>query len=282
MFNLLMSGSGWEPNRDSLTKGRVLEYTAKHIEQIFMPSGVLDLEAITNIPSLFCSETSFDGDQSPARVGRLMRVRLVGTEYHFDYLLDPDIPPIPNSALESLSRSLGIADFEFTRTHWSIKESDLFEVLFKAGLGIRHKSRVFDASHEICDAKLAAVMMPFDAKFSAVYVALQAAACSVGMTCQRVDDIWVHDHIIQDVVSLICKANIVICDLTGRNPNVFYEMGIAHTLGKDVIMITQNAQDVPFDVAHIRHIRYLPNGEGMENLTIDVSRRLEGLLESRR
>ena len=94
---------------------------------------------------------------------------------------------------------------------------------------------------------------------------------------QRADDIWNHDHIIQDVVSLIEKAAVVICDLTGRNSNVFYEMGIAHTLGHDVIMVTQNAGDVPFDVSHIRHIRYLGNTEGLSKLAVDVTERLSTL-----
>jgi hypothetical protein len=120
-------------------------------------------------------------------------------------------------------------------------------------------------------------MMPFDARFDPIYNALQCAVAAAGMNCQRVDDIWEHDHIIQDVVTLICRASIVICDLTERNANVFYEMGIAHTLGKDVIMITQSGADVPFDVAHIRHIRYLHNGEGMSTLKEDMTRRLTAL-----
>ncbi len=91
-------------------------------------------------------------------------------------------------------------------------------------------------------------MMPFSAGFDGVYAALGAAAEAVGKKCQRADDIWNHDAIIQDVVSLICKSSVVICDLTGKNANVFYEAGIAHSLGKDVILNTQSADDVPFDL----------------------------------
>lgn len=272
-----MSGGGWEPNHDTFTRGRVFEYTADHIIQRFMPNNVLNLEAVTNIPTLFSSETTYDNSQPPARIGRLTRVRLVGIEYQLDYVIDPDVPPIPNSILANLSRSLDIADFEFSRTHWAIKDVDLFEVLFKHGIGQRLQPKVFNFDNDPTDANLVAVMMPFDASFSPVYEALQSASLAVGMNCQRADDIWVHDHIIQDVVSLISKARIVICDLTGRNANVFYEMGIAHSLGKDVIMITQSAADVPFDVAHIRHIRYLPNGEGISSLIEDVTRRLTGI-----
>lgn len=276
MFNLLMSGAGWKPHHDTFSRGRVLEYTAENLRQRFMADRFLDLEAVTNLPTLFAAET-WQGSEDPARVGRLTRVRLAGDEYQLDYMFDPYVPPIPNSVLSGLAHSLKIDQYEFTRTHWAIKEADLFEVLLKSGLGKRHKPKIFELSDLSVDSELVAVMMPFDVRFDPVYLALQDAAASVGMKCRRADDIWVHDHIIQDVVSLICMASVVVCDLTGRNANVFYEMGIAHALGKDVIMITQAAADVPFDVSHIRHIRYLANGEGISVLANDVIRRLEGL-----
>ena len=84
--------------------------------------------------------------------------------------------------------------------------------------------------------------------------ALGVAAVAVGKKCKRADDIWNHDAIIQDVVSLICKSSVVICDLTGKNANVFYEAGIAHSLGKDGMLITQSASYVPFDLRHLRYI----------------------------
>jgi hypothetical protein len=100
------------------------------------------------------------------------------------------------------------------------------------------------------------------------------------LTCLRADDIWEHDVIIQDIVSLIHRSRIVICDCTSRNPNVFYEAGIAHTLGKDVILIAQNESDIPFDLRHIRYVTYLNNNEGRENLAEKVSQRIQTLLRS--
>lgn len=82
----------------------------------------------------------------------------------------------------------------------------------------------------------------------------------------------------QDIANLIARSRVVISDLSGKNPNVFYETGIAHTLGRDVIQITQSAEDVPFDLRHLRFINYLPNGEGLEDLKIQVTRRLKGLV----
>jgi hypothetical protein len=61
----------------------------------------------------------------------------------------------------------------------------------------------------------------------------------------------------EDVWTYLNQARLVIADITGENPNVFYELGIAHTLGKEVIIITQETmKPVPFDVGHVRYIRY--------------------------
>ena len=66
-----------------------------------------------------------------------------------------------------------------------------------------------------------------------------------------------------DIWSLINNADIIICDCTGKNPNVFYELGLAHAIGKNVICITQNTEDIPFDIKHIRYIKYEYNPRGM-------------------
>lgn len=63
------------------------------------------------------------------------------------------------------------------------------------------------------------------------------------------------------------------------NPNVFYEAGIAHTLGKHVIPITQVADHIPFDLRHHRYIHYLNNKEGLAKLGAEVASRV-GTLRS--
>ena len=51
-------------------------------------------------------------------------------------------------------------------------------------------------------------------------------------------------------------AKVLVAELTSRNPNVYYELGIAHALQKPVVLISSNEEDVPFDVRHIRVIYY--------------------------
>lgn len=146
------------------------------------------------------------------------------------------------------------------------------------GQAIRFTPTVFKVPAEPQDAKLVAVMMPFGPAFGGVYDAIKSACQQTNwFYAQRADDIWKDSTVIQDVFSLIFRSQIVVCDYTGRNPNVFYEAGIAHTLGKTVIPITQNSGDVPSDVVHHRYLQYLNNGEGLASLSTGLSQRLRNL-----
>ena len=79
---------------------------------------------------------------------------------------------------------------------------------------------------------------------------------------------------VDDIINLIWRARVVIADLSSKNPNVFYETGIAHTLGREVIQIAQSTEDIPFDLRAIRSQIYLNNGEGLERLKEQVVERL--------
>jgi len=128
------------------------------------------------------------------------------------------------------------------------------------------------------DKNLVSVMMPFNAEFSTVYITLKESINDVGLNCIRADDIWEENAIIQDIVNIIAKAKVVICDCSGKNPNVFYEIGIAHALGKEVILITQSNEDIPFDLRHLRYIRYLSNTEGLKGLSQSIQSRLSSII----
>ncbi len=124
------------------------------------------------------------------------------------------------------------------------------------------------------DSDLASVMMPFDAAFTKVYEAIRKACKATRFRPERADNVWEHSTIIQDVFELIFTSKVVIVDFTHRNPNVMYETGIAHALGKIVIPISQSIDDVPFDTRHHRVLKYLPNAEGLEALTSALTDKL--------
>lgn len=136
---------------------------------------------------------------------------------------------------------------------------------------------IFEVPIDSVDPDLVSVMMPFTTNLAEVYKTIKKSSKKIGLTCKRADDIWQHSTIIQDVFSLIFQSHIVVCDFTGKNPNVFYEAGIAHTLGKHVIPITQSAHDIPFDLQHHRYIKYLNNAEGLQDLQKQLVSRLSTL-----
>jgi hypothetical protein len=75
---------------------------------------------------------------------------------------------------------------------------------------------------------------------------------------------------------------VVVVDFTNKNPNVMYETGIAHTLGKHVVPITQSLYDLPSDMQHHRVLQYLPNGEGLRTLEQSLGKKLASLVNDTR
>lgn len=101
------------------------------------------------------------------------------------------------------------------------------------------------------------VLMPFDKKFNDVYqLGIKKACDEAGTYAERIDEQIFKESILQRIYNQIDKADVIISDMTGRNPNVFYETGYAHALGKNVILLTQNEDDIPFDLKHYPHIIY--------------------------
>jgi hypothetical protein len=133
---------------------------------------------------------------------------------------------------------------------------------------------VFSIPDSEVESDLVAVMMPFVAHFAPVHSAIVGACADTGRRCLRADDIWEESTIIQDVFNLIFRAHVVVVDFSGKNPNVMYETGIAHTLGKHVVPISQSLDDVPFDIKHHRVLKYLPNAQGMQELRVALAAKL--------
>jgi hypothetical protein len=133
---------------------------------------------------------------------------------------------------------------------------------------------VFDIPPTSVEQDLIAVMMPFNPAFSPIYNAIKDACGRARVWCLRADDIWEQSSIIQDVFNLVFRAQLIIVDFSGKNPNVMYETGIAHTLGKTVIPISQVRADIPFDLQHHRVLSYFPNAQGLADLTNALHERI--------
>jgi hypothetical protein len=102
------------------------------------------------------------------------------------------------------------------------------------------------------------VMMPFAVPLGGYYASIyEPAIKKAGISAVRADtEIYGTGKIIDQIWSGINSARVLLAELTGRNPNVLYELGLAHALRKPVVLVSSNEQDVPFDVRHVRVIYY--------------------------
>jgi hypothetical protein len=101
------------------------------------------------------------------------------------------------------------------------------------------------------------IVMPFGQAWSADVHRILAAACeAAGVRPVRGDDLFTPTDILEDIWQSIHAADFVIADITGRNPNVLYELGIAHALAKPVLILSREAADIPIDLATRRVILY--------------------------
>lgn len=280
VYNLLMGYTDGEAGVD-----RMLEHTSIEVRQYIAPPtdrgetrGPIRIERLLNLPALVMPEIGFDEVPQIARVGWISNIVPAGRSYRYTFTPNPAVEPIPTARIEAVGDALDISAWEFHRTHWAVKDVDLYRVLDEQVSVARPRPKVLKfPTQELSEPDLVAVMMPFGAAFQPVYDALKAGVEAARMRCLRADDIWERDHIMDDVLSLIWRARVVVADLSGKNPNVFYETGIAHTLGRDVILVTQALDDVPFDLRPIRTLTYLNNGEGRHLLAEGVERRLQTL-----
>ena len=133
----------------------------------------------------------------------------------------------------------------------------------------------FEIPNVVVEPDLVSVMMPFRIEFDPVHDAIKSACKAAKLRVLRADNIWEESTVIQDIFNLLLRARIVVVDFTDRNPNVMYETGIAHTLGKLVVPISQSLEDVPFDIVHHRCLKYLPNAEGYTDLSDKLASKLK-------
>lgn len=123
------------------------------------------------------------------------------------------------------------------------------------------------------------MLMPFLPEMKPIYTDhIQVVAERLGLVIKRGDDFFTAHHVVDDIWASICNAKAVIAECTHRNPNVFYEIGMAHTVGKPVILITQNPEDVPFDLRHLRFIQYEYTPSGMKSFEVTLAKTLQGVL----
>ena len=268
-------------------KDRLFEYTSDELKKRYEA----DLASLVQLPALVVAEASPGGDpQTPAFLAHIEDVRVVGNDIRFRFRRVRTEQFSSEEVFGSGLLDIDTQGYEHSRTHWAIKQGDLFEGLFgllaerAAAQEARFPSIARPRFFRVDDWPLpvlghVAVMMPFDDAYNVVYETIRSACRHHDLAAKRVDEIFGPSNVVDDIFRIIVQSRFVICDLTKRNPNVLYETGIAHARNCDVLMIVQNEDDIPFDLRHIRFVTYLPNREGYEKLRADLESSISAILE---
>ena len=124
------------------------------------------------------------------------------------------------------------------------------------------------------------VIMPFDDEFNSVYEQfIKPTFEEQGFVVLRADDILNQQHILKDIIDQIEKGDLIVADLTSTNPNVFYELGLAHAFRKRVILLTQSIEEVPFDLQGYRLVVYSTHFAEIEKAKSQLARLAAGALQ---
>ncbi len=188
-------------------------------------------------------------------------------EFGFD---EPFVIPFPAALLEVEPAARVGAIEAISQSH---VQSEVNRV--QAQMNVVPINPIFGPASYAIDPRLTFVLMPFTDELTEIYqtfVKPVVESSDFDLICRRADDIKSNRAVIQDIWKSLCEARFVIADLTGFNANVLYELGIAHTLGKETILIYQRGVDVkfPFDLTHIRRIEYENNAIGGRALETEL------------
>lgn len=192
--------TGVVEGRFSLGVGRVFEYMDAAIKAQFSVGNVLRLDDLKRLPCLLMDEGT--GDEI-ARVGRIITANVESGEVHVQVALEHGMPERRIEDIYARLGEFGMGDWEFSRAHWAVKDIDLYRTILRMGRRERKGPTLFRvADPEKIDAHQISVMMPFDGRCAGVYDDIKAMAVANALKCIRADDIWQHDHILTDIVSL--------------------------------------------------------------------------------
>jgi len=106
----------------------------------------------------------------------------------------------------------------------------------------------------LIDEKLVFILTPFHDKFAEEYSIIKNTCAEVGFTAMRGDETFFKGDIFPEMLKLVVKARLIIANTNGRNPNVFYELGIAQALDKPVLLLSNQPATLPIDLQSKRFL----------------------------
>ena len=269
-FNVIIRASEFFP----VESDRIFEETDLAIAARFKnPDGTPNFEMLQKLPTITSPEYT-DNSSTIAQIGYLgadLSQRLSSVVASFPSVM--------------LNRILAPTGWRGSRTRWMVFKGDPYRMLgdLRSNYNpVQSEAVLKFPSVPIKDNRIA-VMMPFNPAYlnhleDPVYRAIWNAADQLGYECRRVDEIKTPTDITQDILRLIESSRVVIADLSGANPNVYYEMGLAHARGRIVIPISNSKERLPFDNRQIRTIFFHDDDEySLQGLTKSIIATLEKL-----
>jgi len=135
-------------------------------------------------------------------------------------------------------------------------------------------ARIFDRAKRVRRCFLAT---PFSPDFEKLRDVVVRSVSAGGWLVLRADDIARPRHITDAIFQAILTSDLIVADVTGSNPNVFYELGFAHAAGCDIIMLCQkqSRKRLPFDIAHERTLFYSATDDGLKVLEEELRKLAE-------
>ena len=122
------------------------------------------------------------------------------------------------------------------------------------------------------------VLMPFAEEFDNIYdYLIHDPLSKAGYDVMRADDILNQRNILKDIIQSIIDSELIVADLSTANPNVYYELGLAHAYKKNVILLAQDIKEVPFDLQSYRIITYSTHFAQMNNAQQEIQELIEGV-----
>ncbi len=139
---------------------------------------------------------------------------------------------------------------------------------------------VFQERQFTLNERLVFVLSPFGEPFDTIFSDhIRPTVEQIeNLDCLRADNIYDNRPVIDDIWRLTNEARMLIAELTGKNANVFYEAGLAHAIGKEVILIAQSMDDVPFDLKHRRCIVYEYTPKGIDRFQHELEHTITNVL----
>lgn len=263
LFSLIVKDTTWGQGQECFPKAQAFKLTTLKNEARFRPYGIVDIDALSKLPTIF-TETK----GQTARIGYIISGRALHNDLLLKYAYDDSIEPLNKQDISSLAKELDITAPQLNCPHWSVRDGDLFRALLHNIQPRRsYSARCQSPLPNPIDPTIVSVAIPHYPTLTPLYETIKQVALQCGLQCHRTNSIWDDQIDIQDVVSLIINSCVVICDCRGHDPDVLYQIGIAHSLGRKVILITQALDDIPQALKHIHCVQYLNNREGLTQLS---------------